>query len=208
MKKIVFIVLLSLVVINLGVIDYFVFFGGNLKNPDSKTTENVVVENKTDESLISKIDGLEKEIIDLKLASKSAVEKTSVVTVQNKKTSHVAYLPISGSLSQIAYDWVSVPGSQFNFNKASYSGLKEIKFESNMKLLNGNGMAFVRLFDTTHGVAVTKSQVQTANQNDTVITSEPINFMDGNNLIEVQIKSLTADSTVFNSGKLVITSEY
>jgi hypothetical protein len=208
MKKIVLVVLLLLVVINLGVIDYFVFFGGNLKNPDSKTTERAIVENKTDENLISRIDGLEKEIIDLKLASKSAVEKTSVVTVQNKKTSHVTYLPISGSLSQIAYDWVSVPGSQFNFNKASYSGLKEIKFESNMKLLNGNGMAFVRLFDKTHGVAVTKSQVQTANQNDTVITSEPINFMDGNNLIEVQIKSLTADSTVFNSGKLVITSEY
>jgi len=208
MKKIVWIVLLSLVVINLGVIDYFVFFGGNLKNPDSETIEKVVIEDKIDENLVSRMNGLEKEIVDLKTATKSAGEKTSVVTVQNKKTSHIAYLPISGSMSQIAYDWVSVPGSKFNFNKANYTGLKEIKFESNMKLLNGNGMAFVRLFDLTHGVAVTKSQIQTDYQNDTVVTSEPINFMDGNNLIEVQIKSLTADSTVFNSGKLIITSEY
>ena len=205
MKKIVLIVLLLLIAIDLGVMNYFVFF----KKETAKVNNNLsVVEGKTDDSLNQRIGEIEKEIVDLKTASKSATEKTSVVTVQSKKTSHVNYLSISGSLSQIAYDWVSVPGSQFNFNKADYSGLKEIKFESNMKLLNGNGMAFVRLFDLTHGVAVTKSQVQTAYQNDTVVTSEPVNFMDGNNLIEVQIKSLTADSTVFSSGKLVITSEY
>lgn len=194
--------------INLGLIDYVVFFGGNLKNPDNKTIEKVVVENKNNEDLGLKIDELNKEINDLKSATKSATEKTSVIVMQNKKINHVNYLPINGSLSQVAYDWVSVSGSQFYFNKANYVGLKEVKFESNMKLLNGNGMAFVRLFDVTHGVAVTKSQVQTAYQIDTVVISEPINFMDGNNLIEVQIKSLTADSTVFNSGRLVINSEY
>jgi len=192
------------------VIDYFVFF----KKGAVKSSE-VSVETITDDVALNKlgerVSVLETEVLRLKSATVSSKTMAPVTVISDNKvtpTKHINYLSINGTLSQVAYDWTDVPASQFYFNKADYPGLKEIHFESNMKLFNGNGMAFVRLFDVTHGVAVTNSQVQTAYQNDTVVVSVPIGFMDGRNLIKVQIKSLTADSTVFNSGRLVITSEY
>jgi hypothetical protein len=208
-EKIVLVVLIS-IIINLIGLDVWVYVKNREVKTENKTTE--VVDNKTDEEVLNKrITDLETEVADLKLASNSSKTETkevSIASTVNTKSRHVSYVPISGGFSQIAYDWTDVPASQFYFEKSDYPGLKEIKLESNMKLFNGNGKAFVRLFDVTHGVALSGSQVETSSQSDTVVTSEAINFMNGKSLIKVQIKSLTADTTVFNSGRLVITSEY
>ncbi len=193
--------------INLGVIDYFVFFGGNLKNPDSKVAEKTVINNQDIDDLksrVSEIENQEKKVEEVTVTPTGVKVLTKTVS----KSKHMSYVNISGGFGQVAYDWTDVPASEFYFNKADYEGLTEVNFESNMKLLNGNGMAYVRLFDVTHGVAVTGSQVETGNQSNTVVTSTALNFMDGKNLIRVQIKSLTADTTVFNSGRLVVESEY
>lgn len=193
---------------NLGVIDYFVFFGGNLKNPDSEVVEKVVVDSQDIDDLksrVSKIENQEKKAEEITVTPTKAKTMTTQVVSRSK---HVSYMTINGGFGQVAYDWTDVPASEFYFDRSDYDGFKEVKFESNMKLLNGNGMAYVRLFDVTHGVAVTGSQVETGNQDNTVVTSTALNFMNGKNLIKVQIKSLTADTTVFNSGRLVVVSEY
>lgn len=208
MRKIIQIVLLLVVIIDLGIVNYFVFFNKSNLDDDKVVEDNSALITKIEEleNRFDEIENQEEEVVEVEVTP-TEVEKVVINQIVNK-SKHVNYVNITGNFSQVAYDWTDVPVSEFYFNKADYVGLTEVKFESNMKLLNGNGMAFVRLFDVTHGVAVTKSQVQTAYQNDTVVISEPINFMDGNNLIRVQIKSLTADSTVFNSGRLVISSEY
>jgi len=204
-------VLLVFLVINVAVLDGFKILDLNKDNTVVLENSDVSEENSEIESRVNQ---LENQIAGL-VVSDEVVETepkiTTVVQVQKEesaKTSHVSYVNISGGFGQVAYDWVDVPASQFYFNKADYTGLQQIKFESNMRLVNGNGKAFVRLFDETNGVAVTGSQVETGNQDDTIVVSEAINFMSGNNLIKVQIKSLTADTTYFNSGRLVITEEY
>lgn len=202
---------------------FLILFGANLvaldiwvvlnQQKDKAEMENVsLVENNNE--VEDRLDNLENQIKKLsgeeELVPEVTVDPVEIKTVTQSttKTKHVSYVNVSGGFGQIAYDWMDVPASEFYFNKSDYDGLKEVKFESNMKLLNGNGMAYVRLFDVTHGSVVTGSQVETGNQNNTVVTSTALNFMDGKNLIRVQIKSLTADTTVFNSGRLVITSEY
>ena len=212
MEKKWLVIFLVLIGINLTVVDGLVIWGWQ-KNKGN--TELVAIDEVKEESgvedRVSDLENKIKEIIEEKEV-KEEISVTSMpirtVTQAVTKTRHVSYMNISGGFGQVAYEWTDVPASEFYFDKSEYPGLKEIKFESNMKLFNGNGMGYVRLFDVTHGVALSGSQVETKNQNDTVIISEAVNFMSGKNLIRVQVKSLTADTTVFNSGRLMIVSEY
>ncbi|MDO8488202.1 MAG: hypothetical protein Q7S31_02710 [bacterium] len=123
------------------------------------------------------------------------------------KTTTVSYITVPGSGSTTANDWTTLPGTEFYFNPVDYPGLKEIYFEVNMKLTNGNGVGYVRLLDATHGIAVQGSDVQTSSQTDLAVVSGKVSFWSGSNLIRVQIKSLTADTTVYNSGRLRIVQE-
>jgi hypothetical protein len=131
-----------------------------------------------------------------KFESKS---KTKIRTVQ--------YVTIPGSGSTSANVWTNLAGTEFYFDTADYPGLIEIYFEANMRLVNGNGRAYVQLYDATHGIGVQGSDVNTTSQTDTVITSGRVSFWAGKNLIRVQAKSLTADTAVYNSGRLRIVTE-
>ena len=115
--------------------------------------------------------------------------------------------PVPGSGSTSANDWTDLPGTEFYFDTSDYPGLTEVRLEVNLKLVNGNGLAYVRLFDVTHGIGIAGSVVQTNSQANTVVLSDPLALWQGNNLYRVQAKSLTADTAVFGSGLLTVTTE-
>ena len=98
-------------------------------------------------------------------------------------------------------------GSDFYFSPGDYPGLVEIYFEANIKLMTGSGWAYVRLYDSTHGIGVQGSEASTQAGIDTMVESGQASFWAGKNLIRVQIKSLTTESTVYNSGRLRIVTE-
>ncbi|MEK7154935.1 MAG: hypothetical protein AAB697_02310 [Patescibacteria group bacterium] len=149
--------------------------------------------------------------------SKTVVEKptpgptpvTKIVyqTAPKTKTRTTSYVTIPGSGSTTNTDWTNVAGSEFYFSPEDYPGLVSVYFEVNMKLFNGSGLAYARLLDVTHGIGVQGSEVSTRSGVDTVIESGMVSFWQGRNLIRVQIKSQTAEQTVFNSGRLRITAE-
>ncbi|KKU74749.1 MAG: hypothetical protein UX99_C0007G0037 [Candidatus Amesbacteria bacterium GW2011_GWB1_47_26] len=116
-------------------------------------------------------------------------------------------MTLAGSGSTTATDWVNVSGSDFYFSPEDYPGLVSVYFEANMKLLTGSGRAYVRLFDVTHGIGVQGSEASTQAGTDMVVESGQVSFWAGKNLIRVQIKSLTTESTVYNSGRLRIITE-
>ena len=119
----------------------------------------------------------------------------------SKKKSTV-YVPVNGSGSVLSTKWTDVAGTEFYFNPDDYPGLKEAYFEVNMKLLNGNGTAFSRLFDATAGIEVWGSEVTTSSQAFMSVVSGKLTLRSGYHLYRVQVKSLTADTTVFNSGRI------
>ena len=123
------------------------------------------------------------------------------------KVRSTSYLPISVSGSTSSQDWAGLSGTEFYFDIANYPGLVSIYFEANIRLLNGNGTAYVRLFDTVHGIGVQGSQTQTTNQASTAVESGQVSFWSGKNLIRVQAKSLTADTAIFDGGRLRIITE-
>lgn len=143
--------------------------------------------------------------INIPIPSPSTVTKTVYQTIPKTKTKSIVYVPISGSGSTTNNDWTSISGTDFYLDKADYKGFIEMSFEGNLKLFNGNGMAYMRLFDVTHGIAVQGSDAQTSSQTSTPVNSGAINLWSGKNLYRVQLKTLTADTVVFDGGKLKIT---
>lgn len=135
-----------------------------------------------------------------------APSSAKIVSVPSKTKSTV-YIPIPGSGSTLENNWVNLPGTEFNFNTEDHPGLKEVYFEANMKLFNGNGKAFLRLFDITAGIEVWGGNVETSSQNFTSVISGKMTIRPGSHLYRVQAKSLTADTTVFNSGRLKLILE-
>lgn len=124
-----------------------------------------------------------------------------------EKSLHVTYIPIPGNGSQLSYDWYTLTTTDFYFDTNDFPGLKAIYFEANIRLLNGNGTAFVRLFDTTHNFIIQNSQIQTNNQTSTAVVSKSLTFHSGQSLVKVQLKSLTADTAIFDSGRLKVVTE-
>lgn len=131
----------------------------------------------------------------------------SGTTLPTKKIRSVQYVTIPGQGSSQSMSWQSLSGTEFYFDKSDYPGLTEVYFEANFELQNGNGMGYVRLFDATHKIGVDGSEIQTATQTAGVFSSGRLNFWSGRNLISVQGKTLTADTTMYNYGRLKIVTE-
>lgn len=181
--------------VDLIILNYFVYRllyqSRPIANPSTKIVTNVIY--PTD--------------VPLPTASPVPTDKPITTSSPRRKVRNISYLPISTGGSTLSNDWVSLAGTQFYFDKADYPGLIEIYFEVNAHLFNGNGTAFVRLYDDNHGIGVQGSDVQTNNQADTAVVSGKVSFYSGKNLVKVQLKSLTADTAVFTSGRLRIVTE-
>lgn len=132
---------------------------------------------------------------------------TTIPTRQPVSSTVTSYITVPGSGQLLSYTWTDLPGTEFYFDESEFPDLIRAYFEANMKLLNGNGRAFLRLFDVTHGVEIWGSEITTTSQQNTVVVSTPLTFRPGRNLIRVQAKSLTADTTVFTSGRLKLVSQ-
>lgn len=213
--------ILDLVIVNLGV-GYLIFkiqdsgFNSQITNKKNEVNVNPVLfpptEVKTD------VCGPDcRKYIDDKVGSIAAgmvitpvpTVKPVVITkiVPKIKTRTVSYVTIPGSGSSSRNDWQDIPGTDVYFDTADYAGLVEVYLEASVKLFNGNGMAYVRLFDVTHGIGVQGSEISTNNQADIPLTSGQVTFWSGKNLIRVQAKSLTADTAIFSYGRLKVITE-
>lgn len=131
----------------------------------------------------------------------SIIKKTTPKPVKS-----VSYFPIPGSGSVLSTSWTDIAGTDFYFDTTDYPDLSESYFSASIRLFNGNGAAFVRLFDVTAGVEVWGSEVSTNSQSFMFITSNQLTLRSGRRLYRIQAKSLTADTTVFNSGQLRLIS--
>ncbi|TSC86688.1 MAG: Uncharacterized protein G01um101416_655 [Microgenomates group bacterium Gr01-1014_16] len=126
---------------------------------------------------------------------------------QPVKTRKEEVLTIPGEGSGNTMDWTDITATNFYFDTKDYPGIVEVYFEAKIKLLNGNGYGYVRLYDVTNGIAINGSENNTNNQVETWTKSQKVYFWAGKNLIRVQAKSLTADTVVYTQGRLRIVTE-
>ncbi|MDD4937618.1 MAG: hypothetical protein PHX34_01150 [Candidatus Shapirobacteria bacterium] len=206
MGKIIRILLIVILVLNILAIDIFLFLFWKKNNPINlvKNQENC----PTDciGLIDQKITELPRSINDQQsptLTPSPIVSKTTLAS----KTKSTQYIPIPGSGSTLENKWIDLMGTEFYISTDDYPNLTGAYFEANMKLLNGNGTAYLRLFDITAGIEVWGSEISTNSQSFTSISSDKLTIRSGTHLYRVQAKSLTADTTVFNSGRIKVILE-
>ena len=132
------------------------------------------------------------------LATASAGKSTSASKVieQTTKTSSVT---LGSVFSTTNTDWTDVPGSVY-IDPAGYGTSQSFSGEAWIKIGNGNGEGWVRLFDATNNIAVSGSELSTTSSTYTTIASGNISLWAGNNLYKAQVKSTTSQQVGFASG--------
>lgn len=210
-RNFIFFLILNLLILDIVV--GFLFYKTILKDTQTNILQTPPEKFESTEERIETCASECRSYVDEKLAETFQTTSTpSPQPTQNPpkeaKVRRVTYVPIPGFGSTDKSDvWADLASTEFYLDKGDFPGFLEAFFEANIHLVNGNGRAMVRLYDATHSIAVVGSEVETANQKSTLVVSEKLNIWSGKNLYRVQAKSLTADTTIFDSGRIKIIYE-
>ncbi|MCX6705854.1 MAG: hypothetical protein NTV24_01985 [Candidatus Woesebacteria bacterium] len=147
-------------------------------------------------------DIVSKAISTVSATTKTAVQKETATEAPSKKT---AYIPLSGPITTTSTDWVDAAGTDVYIDLANdYGKNTYVSWEGFLAIANGNGQAFARLYDATHGIAVNGSEISTTNGSSTQVASGSLSLWAGRNLYRVQLKSLNSFVATFVSGRIKI----
>lgn len=167
----------------------------------------------TQETLIEKIDTCGEdckvqinEMVGKAIATVSGTTKT---IIQNQTSADIsrntAYIPLVGPITTTSMAWVDAPGTDVYIDLVNDYGKNTwISWEANLKIADGNGQAFARLYDATHNIAVNGSEVSVTSGTSTQVISGQLSMWVGRNLYRVQLKSLNSFVATFASGRIKI----
>lgn len=138
------------------------------------------------------------------ISGKETIKETKVVEKTAGKTSQpgVIYIPLGGGGSTTSRDWADVGNAAVYFDLKDYPNFSEARFEGFIKVLNGNGKVYARLYDATHGIGVQGSDIEASGENFALVSSDKLNFWQGKNLYRIQIKSLNGYEAAVDSGRI------
>lgn len=147
-----------------------------------------------------------KEEVEKAIAKIPSVSPKSVLTQKSGIVSQTQIISLGGSYSTTSASWVDVPGSEATFNiEKDYSKNAQVSFQASLKIRDGNGQTFARLYDSTHAMAIFGSEISTTNNSDfQSISSRNLNLWSGYNTYKVQIKSPNSKEMVYTGGGIKI----
>jgi len=138
------------------------------------------------------------------LPEKETVKETTVVqqTTETVSQPTVVYIPLGGGGSTTSRDWADVGNPEVYLDISDYPNLDRAYFEGFVRVKHGNGRAFARLYDVTHGIGVQGGEIYTDNEDFTLAESGSLSFWQGKNLYRVQVKSLNGYEVFYDSGRI------
>jgi hypothetical protein len=138
--------------------------------------------------------------------TKELVKTVTVTPAPTVKKSQTAYIPIAGPITTTSSDWYDAPGTDFYLDyNTDYGSKAYANWEAFLKVADGNGTVYARLYDVTNKIGVNGSEVSISNKGDlTQVISGGLSFWSGNNQYRVQLKSLNKFEVTFGSGRIKI----
>lgn len=205
MKTIVYINFILTLVLSVAVVCLFVFNKPKeiVTQIRQDATDSIQYIDKCGEDCKKQIE----EIGAKNIVTPTEIVKTITITPAPIKTKmQTAYVPINGPFSTTSTDWYDAYGTEFyldyntDYGKSAYAD-----WQAFLKIADGNGIAYARLYDITNKIGVNGSEVTVTNKGDlTQVISGQLNFWAGNNQYRVQIKSLNGYAATFGSGRIKI----
>lgn len=134
--------------------------------------------------------------------TKTIIQKETATEPPSKKT---AYIPLSGPITTTSTSWVDAAGTDVYIDLANdYGKSTYVSWEGFLSIANGNGTAYARLYDATHGIGVNGSEISVTSGTSTQVASGSLSLWAGRNLYRVQLKSLNSFVATFTSGRIKI----
>jgi len=171
----------------------------------------------TDNSKVYELSGIDKcgnecreeiaQLVSDAVATLSGETKTIVKEIAtNTSERQTSYIPVGTTYSTKSTDWVDVPDSSVYVDLVNdYGDNTWVTWEASLKVSQGNGKAFARLYDDTNKIAVNFSELVTEeNASFKQAISSNLPFWRGRNLYKVQIKSLTTADVTYSGGRIKI----
>lgn len=138
--------------------------------------------------------------------TKETVKTVTITPAPVKAKTQTAYIPIAGPINTTSSNWYDAPGTEFyldyntDYGKSAYAN-----WDASLKIKDGNGTVFARLYDVTNKIAVNGSEVSISNSGTlSQAISGGLSFWAGNNLYRVQLKSLNGFEVTFGGGRVKI----
>ncbi|KKR26284.1 MAG: hypothetical protein UT58_C0016G0001, partial [Microgenomates group bacterium GW2011_GWC1_39_7b] len=136
------------------------------------------------------------------VACVNLINKSKSAVAPSQKESSIS-IQTSGS-TQVYNDWYTIPGSEFTFNKGNYPGAKSYYFQTNLSTDSTDRIAYARLYDATHGIGVTGSDITTPSTSLSQVQSGQLNPFSGNLTIRVQIRGLNGNLVTIGNSRIVV----
>lgn len=197
--------------VNLALLNYFVFF-----NKPSETMQKVTAEKQipltkpvasqsaipitqVSNSCTSECQALintklEQFRSELPRVSSAPSPSSQVAVVSNQPKEIFVSFGVSDSTKNTS--WTDISGSTIKFNTSSYPGAKAFYFQANLKADAVDRISYSRIYDSDHGVGVDGSEINYTGMDSTFVESGPLKFLSGTLTLRIQIHSLNGNLAV------------
>lgn len=138
--------------------------------------------------------------------SASRATTPSKQTTEVKSTPKTSYVNFDGTYTTTSTDWTTIDASAVVIDlENDYGKSASVYFTASLKIGNGSGQAYVRLYDDTNKIAVSGSELTSLNNiNYSLIETQNLPFWKGRNTYKLQIKSLNSQEVFVTNSKLKI----
>ena len=137
----------------------------------------------------------------------SSSEPVSVITQQvlgqQKVEPKLKYLNFPGARGTNSTTWWEVPDMEVVLNIANYPNYVAT-WEALLRVKNGEGKAYARIFDTAAGIPLEGSEIETGSDKLLRVFSGPLTFWPAERTYKIQIKSLYGTEAVIEEAKIKI----
>lgn len=156
----------------------------------------------------SRLNNLEVGVSDLqgrvkKLEGGASANLSSSPQTQTKSPP-VYILSLGSGDSTKALDWTVANNIDITVDPANFPGYTSMQLEAQIKVLSGNGKVFARLYDSSAGTAVLSSEVSTAAENFSWVSSQTFTLGSGKKTYKFQIKTLTGYEASIQAARIKV----
>ena len=113
------------------------------------------------------------------------------------------FVPLGGGETS-ENDWIDIAGVSAYVDTSQYPTITSARFEGSIIIPTGQGMAYIRLFNSTDKHPVWFSEVSTESSTPFLFQSDPIRLDEGNKLYTVQMKNTLKVRSVVENARIRI----
>lgn len=135
-------------------------------------------------------------------AGASATQNTTTQTTSTKQPP--SYIPLGWQGSISTTDWSSATTQTFIFDPADYPGFKNLVFEANLQVYQGNGTAYARLYNSSDSTFVYGTEVSTTSQSYLWVSSSSFNVPTSKKTYVLQLKTNTGYAAMVENARIKV----